>query len=51
MITLIVSSDLVASVSTYPWQDHNMSLNSNQNGPGVQSVRGVLGAGPIDLKP
>ncbi len=25
LITLIVSSDLVASVSRYPWQDHEMS--------------------------
>lgn len=51
LIALIVSSDLVASVSRYPWQDHEMSLNSIEIGPDGQSVRGVFGAGPIDLKP
>lgn len=51
LIALIVSTDLVALVSRYPWQDHEMSLNSIHHGPGGQSVRGVFGAGPIDLKP
>lgn len=51
LITLIVSPDLVTPVSRYPRQDHEMSLNSIQSGPGGQSVRGVFRAGPIDLKP
>lgn len=35
LIALIVSTDLVASLSRYPWQDHEMSLNSIH--PGGQS--------------
>lgn len=51
LIALIVSSDLVAPVSRYPWQDHEMSLSSILSGPSGQSVRGVFRARPIDLEP
>lgn len=34
LIALIVSSDLVASVSRYPWQDHGMSWRQRGGGMG-----------------
>lgn len=42
LIALIVSSDLVAPVSRYPWQDHKMSWRQRGGGVGRDTEQEIV---------